>query len=176
MTMKLILMIMAAFILTGCGSEKRDMNASAGAVNNVTVSFAEADTGKIVKTDEEWKKTLTPEQYYILRKKGTERAFTGKYDEFFEEGVYKCAGCGTELFSSDHKYDSGCGWPAYWSSLAGDRIIEKPDYSYGMERIEILCAKCGGHLGHVFDDGPQPTGQRYCVNSAALIFEKKKKK
>ena len=130
---------------------------------------------KVKKTEEEWKKELTPEEYRILREKGTERAFTGKYDHFFEKGVYKCAACGNELFSSDKKYDSGCGWPAYWTPLAKDKIILKDDRSFGMTRTEVMCANCGGHLGHVFDDGPEPTGQRYCINSVSLEFVPEKK-
>lgn len=131
---------------------------------------------KIIRSEEEWKKILTPEQYRVLREKGTERAYTGEYWNHFEEGVYKCAGCGAELFSSDTKFDSHCGWPSYFTPLAGDRVIYKEDRSYGMIRTEVLCAKCGGHLGHVFDDGPEPTGLRYCINSVALVFEKRPKK
>ncbi len=131
---------------------------------------------KIIRTEEEWKKILTPEQYRVLREKGTERAYTGEYWNHFEEGVYKCAGCGAELFSSDTKFDSHCGWPSYFTPLAGDRVVFKEDRSYGMIRTEVLCAKCGGHLGHVFDDGPEPTGLRYCINSVSLIFEKRPKK
>lgn len=130
-------------------------------------------TEKVIKTEEEWKKILTPEQYYVLRLKGTERAFTGKYDKHFEKGVYKCAACDNVLFESDTKYDSGCGWPSFFTPLAKDRVIYEEDRSYGMVRTEVMCAKCGGHLGHVFDDGPEPTGQRYCMNSVSLKFEKK---
>ena len=126
-------------------------------------------------TDEEWKKKLTPEEYHILREKGTERPFTGKYDKFYEQGVYKCAGCDTELFISDTKYNSGCGWPAFYESLPG-KIDESSDNSFGMTRVEITCGKCGGHLGHVFNDGPQPTGLRYCINSASLDFDPEEKK
>ena len=125
-------------------------------------------------SDEDWQKKLTPEEYHILREKGTERPFTGEYDKFYEEGIYKCAGCDTELFTSDTKYDSGCGWPAFYKSLPG-KIEESKDNSFGMTRIEITCENCGGHLGHVFNDGPKPTGLRYCVNSASLDFNPEEK-
>lgn len=123
-------------------------------------------------TDEEWKKRLTPEQYKILRKKGTEMAFTGQYDHTFEAGQYKCAGCGFELFKSDDKFDSGCGWPAF--SAPSTKLLEETDTTFGMVRTEVMCPRCGGHLGHVFTDGPKAKGGlRYCINSASLAFEKK---
>jgi len=121
------------------------------------------------RTEKEWQETLTPEQYRILREKGTEMAFTGKYDKYFEKGTYTCAGCSTPLFESETKYDSGCGWPAFYQSLP-ETIDETPDHSFGRVRTEITCSKCDGHLGHVFTDGPKPTGLRYCVNSVSLDF------
>lgn len=130
------------------------------------------DSTKIVKTDAEWQKELTPEQYNILRKKGTERAFTGVYWDNHEKGIYKCAACGTILFSSDEKFDSGCGWPSFKMPFDSTTCVYTVDHSAGMERTEVTCKKCGGHLGHVFDDGPPPTNQRFCINSGALIFVK----
>jgi peptide-methionine (R)-S-oxide reductase len=126
---------------------------------------------KIGKDEEQWRRELTPEQYRVLREKGTEAPFSGEYDEFFEPGTYRCAGCGTELFASDAKYDSGCGWPAFSAPARDEAVGEETDTSHGMIRTEVLCASCGGHLGHVFPDGPNPTGLRYCINSAALTFD-----
>ena len=128
-------------------------------------------SNKIVKSDEEWRKTLTPEEYRLLRKKGTEIAFTGKLLDNKKKGTYVCAGCGNPLFSSDTKFDSGSGWPSFYQPVTEENIEKKSDRSMFMKRTEILCEKCGGHLGHVFDDGPQPTGLRYCINSGALHFE-----
>jgi len=126
---------------------------------------------KIHRSDEDWKKILTPEQYDVLRKKGTERPFTGKYDHFFEPGTYVCAACGQELFISDSKFNSGCGWPAFDAPLDKNAVEFKKDKSYGMIRVEIMCSNCGSHLGHVFNDGPTETGERYCVNSVSLDFK-----
>lgn len=131
-------------------------------------------TEKIKKTEEEWRRQLTPEQYRILREKGTERAFTGEYTNTHTDGTYLCAGCGQELFGSDAKFDSHCGWPSYYEPLKNEAVDEHEDTTFGMRRVEVTCSRCGGHLGHVFPDGPNPTGLRYCINSASVKLEPKK--
>lgn len=156
--------LVSAVALVACAERKAELDDAAAS------STAQEAT---VKTDEEWKKSLTPEQYAVLRKKGTERAFTGKYWNTKADGTYVCAGCGAELFTSADKFDSGCGWPSYTRAIDDGRIVEHVDTTHGMVRTEVTCARCGGHLGHVFDDGPAPTGLRYCINSASIDLKPK---
>ena len=134
---------------------------------------AAASTDKVVKSDSEWHKALSPEVYQVTRQHGTERAFTGKYWDNHEKGMYYCACCGNPLFSSDTKFDSGTGWPSFYAPVKESNVTEIKDTAYGMIRTEVLCSRCSAHLGHVFDDGPKPTGLRFCMNSASLKFEKK---
>lgn len=160
--MKYLIITTLFFILIGCASNSNDK------IKDENMKF------EINKTEKEWKGTLTPEQYNVLREKGTEQAFTGRYYHNTEKGVYLCAGCGNELFYSDAKFDSGSGWPSFWVPVSEKSVVTQPDNSHSMRRTEILCGKCGSHLGHVFDDGPKPTGMRYCVNSLSLNFNAEK--
>lgn len=136
--------------------------------------YSRSDTGKLVLKDEEWKKILSPDVYYIARQKGTERAFTSKFEKWKEAGTYYCAVCGNALFKSDTKFESGCGWPSFYEPISKGSIIYIPDNTLGMTRTEVQCGRCKSHLGHVFDDGPPPTGLRYCINGVVLDFEKAK--
>lgn len=143
------------------------------AVHGQNDNSTKSNETAIPKTEEEWKKKLTPQQYYVLREKGTDYAFTGKYYLHKEKGMYVCAGCGNELFTSAMKFDSDCGWPSFDKEIAGGKIKTAVDTTHGMVRTEIMCARCGSHLGHLFDDGPTLTGKRYCVNSTSIDFKKK---
>jgi len=147
-------------------------NDNSNGQENVKSSTPMNDTNKVAKSDEEWKKILNEEQFEVLRNKGTEKPFTGKYYLHKEKGVYVCAACGAELFTSDTKFDSGCGWPSFNNVIDSSKVVFTKDNSFGMSRTEITCARCGGHLGHVFDDGPPPTGLRYCINSVSIDFKK----
>jgi peptide-methionine (R)-S-oxide reductase len=175
-TLKLTLLMLCgvavATLFPGCPRSEPVAPRTAGIVNPVTTGSQEGATmiEKIVKTDEEWRQILTPEQYRILRKAGTEPAFSSPLDHETREGTYECAACGLPLYSSKAKYDSGTGWPSFYEPVSEDAVAYREDYSLGMRRVEVLDAGSGLHLGHVFDDGPEPTGKRFCINSAALIF------
>jgi len=153
-----LLMLNLMMTVSSCGQKNEDM----------------ADKDKnfpVEKPDSAWKQELTPIQFHVLRESGTERPYTGKYDDHYKNGTYHCAACGEALFESDTKYNAGCGWPSFWEPKLKDKVEIRLDKSHGMIRDEVLCANCGGHLGHVFNDGPEPTGKRYCINSAALEFK-----
>ena len=162
--MKNISYILILLAFTACKSKSQNDQMNTTPQNDMS--------DKVVKTDEEWKKVLSPEQYHVLREKGTEMPYSGKYYLHKEKGIYVCAACGEELFRSDKKFDAGCGWPSFSDVLDSSKVVYTKDKTAGMVRTEITCAKCGGHLGHVFDDGPTPTGLRYCINSVSIGFKK----
>jgi peptide-methionine (R)-S-oxide reductase len=176
MRLLLYISIIVSFIITGCSNspvkQANIITMDSGKKENPV--FSKTDTAKVEISNEEWKKILPSDVYNIAREKGTERAFTGKFWDHKEGGTYYCAACGNPLFNSNGKFDSNCGWPSFFEPISKSSIIYAPDNTYGMKRTEVMCGKCKAHLGHVFDDGPPPTGLRYCINSVILDFEKAK--
>jgi peptide-methionine (R)-S-oxide reductase len=179
MFIRIFLLALLALSLQQCGHSQ---NNSTNHKNSNTMDstkknnpvYSKTDTSKVVMTDEEWKKILPQDVYYIARLKGTERPWSSKFENFNEAGTYYCAACGNPLFRSDTKFESGCGWPSFYEPISKSSIIYTPDHSHGMDRTEVQCGRCKAHLGHVFDDGPKPTGLRYCINGVVLDFEKAK--
>lgn len=172
---QLLVLTAAMLVLAACNQAQKSQSAQKASeeMKDKTVTTelpADLNLEKIVKTEEEWKSELSEHQFYVLRKAGTERAFTGEYWNNKEEGIYTCGGCQLPLFASNTKFKSGTGWPSFWEPIKAELVAEKADNTYGMRRVEVLCARCDGHLGHVFPDGPKPTGLRYCINSVSLDF------
>lgn len=168
-----ILALGSVFFLTGCAQTGKPSNAkNMDTVLPAGADMPQGDSTPVVKTEEEWKKILPSDVYYVSRQKGTERPWTSKFENFYETGTYYCTACGHALFKSDAKFDSGCGWPSFYQPVAKNSIIYAPDSSHGMVRTEVMCGRCKGHLGHVFEDGPPPTGLRYCINGVILDFKK----
>lgn len=164
---------LATILFSSCYSQSNTNKKMSEAKQNNPV-YSRTDSGKVVMSEDQWKKVLSPEVYYIARQKGTERPWTSKFENFKEVGTYYCAACGNPLFKSDTKFDSGCGWPSFYEPISKGAIIYTPDNSHGMVRTETQCGRCKAHLGHVFEDGPPPTGLRYCINGVVLDFEKAK--
>jgi len=170
---KYFLMMSLITALSGCNAQNNQNIKMMDTTNkNHHTNYSRTDTNRVLLKDDEWKKILTTEQYFIAREKGTERPFSSKYDKFNEVGTYYCAACGNALFKSNTKFESSCGWPSFFEPFKKGAIIYTPDYSHGMNRTEVQCGRCKAHLGHVFEDGPPPTGLRYCINGAILDFEK----
>lgn len=171
----LLLLMLSAAAIQGCYAQNNNKQKHMDSTNNnKNELYSRTDTSKVTVSDEEWKKLLSPEVYAVAREKGTERPYTSKYENSKEIGTYYCAACGNALFKSDTKFESGCGWPSFYEPISKGSIIYAPDHTYGMDRTEVMCGRCKSHLGHVFEDGPPPTGLRYCINGVVLDFEKAK--